>query len=415
MLARSSRMLPVFIAVGLWISDEVSYASESSSSLPEPPLKVFILAGQSNMQGHAHIRTIDTMALDPTTAPLAKSIMAADGTPRVCDKAWISSLGSAEKEKYGPLTTGFGAAARGPKIGPELTFGITVQKHLDEPILLIKTAWGGKSLNTDFRPPSAGPYTFNEDQKKRFVKQGVELETMIEEKSAATGVFYRLMLDHIQTVLSDIGRVYPGYQDDLGYELAGFVWFQGWNDMVDSGTYPKRGQEGGYSAYTELLTHFIRDVRRDLDAPQLPFVIGVMGVGGPVDLYSEDQRRYAKTHRNFRQAMAAPAERPEFKTNVSAVLTEAYWDHEAAGLRRKEKTLNAAKKELNAQAKNKEITQQKKQARIEALYRETFTEHELKVLRESTSNADFHYMGSAKIMAQIGVGFAEAMVALLKG
>jgi hypothetical protein len=40
------------------------------------------------------------------------------------------------------------------------------------PILLIKTAWGGKSLHTDFHPPSAGPHGFNETQLAQFQKQG---------------------------------------------------------------------------------------------------------------------------------------------------------------------------------------------------------------------------------------------------
>ena len=37
-------------------------------------------------------------------------------------------------------------------------------------------------------------------------------------------------LEHVKTVLKDIKRVYPGYDSDNGYTLAGFVWFQGWND-----------------------------------------------------------------------------------------------------------------------------------------------------------------------------------------
>ena len=34
------------------------------------PIKVFILAGQSNMEGPAHIRTIAGIGDDPATAPL---------------------------------------------------------------------------------------------------------------------------------------------------------------------------------------------------------------------------------------------------------------------------------------------------------------------------------------------------------
>ena len=47
------------------------------------PLKVFILAGQSNMEGHAAIRTFDYIGKGPLTAPLLKEMRNPDGTPRV--------------------------------------------------------------------------------------------------------------------------------------------------------------------------------------------------------------------------------------------------------------------------------------------------------------------------------------------
>ena len=203
-----------------------------------------------------------------------------------------------------------------------------MQKQLDEPILIIKTAWGGKSLHTDFRPPSAGPYEFNESQLESLKKQGKDIDQVKADRAKASGHYYRLMLEHVNKVLKDIKRVYPDYDAEAGYELAGFVWFQGWNDMVDRGVYPNRDKPGGYDLYSQLLAHFIRDVRKDLSAPQLPFVIGVMGVGGPVDKYGPAEQRYKSTHDNFRKAMAAPAAMPEFKGNVTAVLTEKYWDAE---------------------------------------------------------------------------------------
>ena len=54
------------------------------------------------------------------------------------------------------------------------------------------------------------------------------------EKAKQAGHYYRLMVEHVRRVLSDPGRVHPAYDPELGYELAGFVWFQGWNDMVAS-------------------------------------------------------------------------------------------------------------------------------------------------------------------------------------
>jgi len=291
------------------------------------PLKVFILAGQSNMQGHAHIRTFDVIGLDPKTKPMLESMTNKDGSPVVLDDVWISSIGSSAEERTGKLTAGYGAQGRGPKIGPEFTFGITMHKLLGEPILIITTAWGGKSSNTDFRPPSAGPYQFNENQLENFKKQGKDIEKIKAAKAQATGHYYRLMVDHVKKVLADIERVYPDYDPDEGHELAGFVWFQGWNDMVDGGTYPNRGQPGSYDAYSKVLAHFIRDVRKDLSAPELPFVIGVMGAGGPIDAYPPEKMRYANIHREFRNAMAAPAEMPEFKDNVVAVESYTEYSH----------------------------------------------------------------------------------------
>ena len=217
------------------------------------PLKVYLLVGQSNMQGHAQVRTFDHIGMDPKTAPILQAIRNADGTSKVCQNVWISSVDPAapEGERHGRLTVGYGASGRDPKIGPELPFGVYMQQPVDEPILVIKTAWGGKSLNTDFRPPSAGPYEFNAQQLENLKKQGKDLVQAKADRAKMTGQYYRLMMEHINKVLGDIKRVYPAHDAKAGYELAGFVWFQGWNDMVDRGTYPNRAQPGGYAQYSD--------------------------------------------------------------------------------------------------------------------------------------------------------------------
>jgi alpha-galactosidase len=287
------------------------------------PLKVFILAGQSNMEGHAEVSTFDYIGKDPLTAPILKDMRNPDGTPRVCDKVWMSYLtgpydGSANGEGLGKLTAGFGAREDEPtndggKIGPEFTFGITMEKELKEPILIIKTAWGGRSLNTEFRPPSAGPYQFSKRKLEELRENGADIQKLKKEKAKASGVFYRMMIEHVRKVLKDVKRVCPEYDEKDGYELAGFVWLQGFNDLVDGDTYPDSDKPGGYDLYSDLLAKFIRDVRKDLSAPKMPFVIGVLGVDG---------EKYV----NFRKAMAAPAKMPEFKGNVVAVDTAPFWD-----------------------------------------------------------------------------------------
>jgi len=380
-----------------------------AAQLHAKPLKVFLLAGQSNMQGHGKVSTFEHIGMDPATKPMLAEMQNADGSPKVCERVWISSIGCADAEQTGKLTTGFGASQNGPKIGPEFTFGLYMQKFTDAPILLIKTAWGGKSLNTDFRPPSAGPYVFNETQLANLQKQGKDLAAIKAAKEKETGVHYRLMVEHVKKVLGDIKRVVPDYDSAQGYELAGFVWFQGWNDMVDSSTYPNRDKPGGYDAYSEVMAHFIRDVRKELNAPKLPFVIGVLGVGGPTAEYGPDQQRYKATHQNFRDAMAAPAQLPEFKGNVAAVLAEKYWDRELTAAKAKENEIKQRAKKLATGGK---LTPAEEKAALEKMRAEGLTERERQVLEKGISNLEFHYLGSAKILGGVGKGLAEAMAEL---
>ena len=371
------------------------------------PLQVFVLAGQSNMQGHAKTTTFEHIGMDPATKPMLAEMLGADGKPKVCERVWISSIGCAEAEQTGKLTAGFGAS--GEKIGPEFTFGLYMQKFTDAPILLIKTSWGGKSLNTDFRPPSAGPYVFNETQLAGFQKQNKDVAAMQAEKAKATGVYYRLMIEHVKKVLADLKRVVPDYDSAQGYELAGFAWFQGWNDLVARSVYPNRDMPGGYDDYSTVMAHFIRDVRKDLNAPKLPFVIGVLGVGGPTAEFGPDKQRN-KTHKdNFRSAMAAPALLPEFKGNVAAVLTEKYWDQELSAARAKEDDLKQQVKKLATEGKMKPAEEK---FLLQKKLTKGLTERERQVLEKGVSNAEYHYLGSAKILGGVGKGLAEAMAEL---
>ena len=198
---------------------------------------------------------------------------------RVADNVWISYFtgrGDDNGEGFGRLTSGYGSRSNptedGGKIGPEFTFGLYMDKAIEEPILIIKTAWGGKSLFYDFRSPSSGVYQRSEKD----LEKG-------RNTAARNGHYYRLMLGHIKHVLDDIKRVCPSYDAKQGYEISGFIWFQGFNDMVNRGVYPvlpADSRENRFEKYSGWLAHFIRDVRKDLNTPQMPFIIGVMGVGG---------------------------------------------------------------------------------------------------------------------------------------
>lgn len=129
------------------------------------PLKVYIPAGQSNMQGQAAVSTIPAMDWDPASKALHDKFVDEAGKAKICQDVQVAAISQqggggapwVDKQKTGPLTVGFGSALTSEnRCGPELGSGITMLEHLNEPILIIKTAWGGKSLHTDFRPPGGG-------------------------------------------------------------------------------------------------------------------------------------------------------------------------------------------------------------------------------------------------------------------
>ncbi len=376
------------------------------------PLKVYLMAGQSNMQGHCKLTTFPYLAMDSATAPMLKKMVDHDGTPRVIENVWISSLGTGDEEKFGKLTAGFGAERSGPKIGTELTFGISMQEHLGEPVLLIKTSWGGVTLCYDFRPPSAGLHSVQAQRLEELRKNNGHTKKAEAEYNERAGNCYRQMIAHAKSVLADIKRVVPDYDPAQGYELAGFVWLQGESDFGNTETYPTPGQPGGYDEYSRLLACLIRDIRKDLNAPEMRTVIGVLGFNG--ELETERPREINPDQipwlREFRKAMAAPAAMPEFKGKVAAVPLEKFWDPKLEELQCRWQKVKDKSREL----KGSKLGNDDKKAAIDAFLKTVYTPEEWKLMEIGVSNATYHYLGSAKIMARMGKAFADAMADLSK-
>lgn len=305
-------------------------ASMNSAALAAKPLKIFILAGQSNMQGNAQVRTIARLNMADDGKQMYQDMQVKDGLPSAAEDVYGVYFSNGDmsrgkerpvEEQAGPLQPGFGGELTpGTTFGPEYTFAIYMHKYLNEPFLIIKTAWGGRDLLQQFRPPSAGKYEEEKD------KHG-----------NPTGQYYDLIVERVNEVLADPGKYHPAYDKDAGYEIAGFVWFQGFNDML--GLYPGSKYDKDYSEYSRLMATFIRDIRKDLHAPKMPFVIGVLGIGG------------VEPEHPFRNAQEAPAALPEFEGNVAAVRTGQYWDPELARI--EEKLKEATRKE--ALARNPEL------------------------------------------------------------
>lgn len=264
------------------------------------PVKVFVLAGQSNMEGQGVIAaeakrndgkgSLEFLVKNPATAGRFAHLIDESGKWRVRDDVWISYL-----DRRGPMTVGFGAKKE--LIGPELGFAWVIGDALSEPALLVKCAWGGKSLAVDFRPPSAGAPSFSLGK-----KGGAALAA----DPTVVGKYYRETVSRTKDALARVKELVP--DSDGRYELAGFGWHQGWNDRIND----QFNEE-----YEANLVHFIHDIRRDLDAPRLPFVIAETGMTGPDETHPRAL--------SLMRAQANVAEREEFKGNVAFVATRPFW------------------------------------------------------------------------------------------
>jgi len=286
---------------------EAAWGVAAAAAEPKP-VRIYVLAGQSNMEGHGEITarpdrnggrgSLEFLAGDAATASTFGMLLTAAGTWRERDDVWIGYL-----DRAGPLAPGYGA--RPDLIGPELGFGTVVGDAHDEPVLLVKCAWGGKSLAIDFRPPSAG---------KPGYPLGEKLALEIAADPAALGRFYGEMLALVTRARDRLaaGELVPDGKA-RGSVLAGFAWHQGWNDRID---------DRFNAEYAANLAAFIRDVRRDLDAPGLPFVIAETGMTGP-----EENHPRALA---LMEAQAAVATLPEFAGTVAFVPTRQFWRPAAA-------------------------------------------------------------------------------------
>jgi len=323
-------------------------------------VKVFILAGQSNMEGKAVNTLLDYQAEAPETKELFKHLRK-EGAWAVRDDVWIKFL-----NRHGGLTVGYGSPGR---TGVELEFGRVMGDHFQEPVLLIKTAWGGHSLFVNFRPPSAGlpdeAYLNKEleDAQKR-VRQNNEKNKRdkplptLEEIKARYGSSYRNMMTEVRETLSNYETLFPQLK---GHQLkvTGFVWFQGFNDMFG---------ELAPREYAANMKHFIQDVRRDLNTPNLPFVIGALGQNG-----SKPAKGGMLAVQNAQLSMN---DVPEFKGNVRTIPTDVLADKEAERL-------------------------------IDGW------QNHVEEWKKVGSDRPYHYLGSAIWFNRIGEAFGETMLQLI--
>ncbi len=208
---KNPRSLCCFVVLGcltVFIAQQPLLAADDE-------LRIFIFAGQSNMVGSD-----------------SKDSLVDNHPP---------FKGAAEEQKdvrfsynLGPNKRSNGWVAMKPVdhvFGPEMTFARKLKKHVTYPIAIIKDAWGGTTLVTDWNPdgPDGGKKLYS-----RLMKQVAARCKELDAKG-------------------------------IKYRIEAMMWHQGENDMFN---------REGIVTYEKNLRNFIANIRKDFKAPKLKFFIG---------------------------------------------------------------------------------------------------------------------------------------------
>lgn len=223
------------------------------------------------------------------------------------DDVWYKGVVTATANKW--LSVGCGAG--GNSIGPELGFGHIVGDAHNQPVLILKASQGNRSLGWDYLPPGSKRF-----EHEGFVYAGYKDSPARWDKGADpkpinwyAGKQYDDCFQAVHQVLNNFDREFPHWKG-RGYEIAGFVWWQGHKD----------GGEPYAGRYEQNLVHLIKTLRAEFDAPEAPFVIGTIGFGG----WEMDGPH--KTVAEAQLAVSGEKEKyPQFRGNVLTVETRDFW------------------------------------------------------------------------------------------
>lgn len=291
-------------------------AQEKRVILPRPddkpgasgkPIKVFILMGQSNMVGMGDVgpeTKKGTLTYLTKTAKKYPFLVDDEGKWTVRKDVYYYD---ARLKRGSPLTP----TSNGKSIGPEVGFGYVMGHILDEPVLILKSCIGNRALGWDLLPPGSKRYTFEgriyagyKDTPESWVEGQPKKEV-----NWYAGKQYDDDMTNAKDALKNIAKWYPGYKNQ-GYEIGGFVWWQGHRDS---------GSAAHASKYEENLERLIESLRKDYDAPKAKFVLATIAFNG---------WKLAGNGLTIAKAQLAVGDAkkyPKFAGNVKAVEARDFW------------------------------------------------------------------------------------------
>jgi Carbohydrate esterase, sialic acid-specific acetylesterase len=255
------------------------------------PVQVFILLGQSNMVGLGKISGSE-IGLEHAVKNNKKYTYLVDDAGN-----WVERKDARfvrVMDGRGGGTQLFNNEAMTVKtcksLGPEFGIVYPVANTIDAPVMILKSCIGNRSLGWDLLPPGSQRYEYVSKDKqgveKKMIYAGYKDRPDIWEMDAAKGLAtepgpwvdkagkpidwyagkqYDADIGKAKTVLGELDKYYPGATK---YEVAGFFFWQGEKDC---------GNPGHASRYEHNLVHFIKQLRKEFNAPNAKFVMATLG------------------------------------------------------------------------------------------------------------------------------------------
>lgn len=234
------------------------------------PVKVFIIMGQSNTLEMGKVAGADKD--DTLEGAVKKDKM----YPFLVDEAgnWairkdVRNVSVMQKGNSANIYRNDLLTISGNKIGIEIGIGHQLGNAIEEPVMILKSSIGNRSLGWDLLPPSIKSYEY-EGQAQPGYKQmfkSKDDKTIVDWTGEGwyAGKQWDDDTSNALKILGEIGTYYPGATK---YEVTGFLWWQGDKDMR---------VPAHFNNYEKHLVALIKDLRKTFNAPNAAFVAASLG------------------------------------------------------------------------------------------------------------------------------------------
>lgn len=302
-----------FVAAAMTLVLSFGVAAQGPAKFPKPdgkpadmtkPVQVFILMGQSNMVGLGKIAGSDDGSLENAVKTKKKYTYLVDDAGAWSERKDVRFVRMMSGK--GPLNNEWMTVKACKTIGPEFGIGHAVGNAVDAPVMILKCCIGNRALGWDLLPPGSERfeeggkvYAGYKDSPESWAK-GTEPKAI----NWYAGKQYDDDTGDAKKVLANLDKHYPGATK---YEVAGFFFWQGERDC-GSAVYSNR--------YEQNLVRFIKQLRKDFNAPNAKFVLATLG---------ESTKGSTGNGGKVLEAQLAvdgnAGKYPEFKGNVATVYT----------------------------------------------------------------------------------------------